>query len=254
MPNPALIREQYDDLVDKGYHLSLVEGENGFFIVKGELEVSASHEKVDIKDSFLIEIFIPAEYPGKPPIAKEVGNRIPLKFHKYKDNSLCLSAPVEVRKVFAEYPSLIGFVEKLLTPYLYNFCIWEKTGIVPFGELSHGGKGILEYYKEKFGASTDVEALRILRILAEDSYRGHLPCPCESGNNLRQCHGNLLLEFRKYQSIQEFFAEYYQCVFYIFSYDKYSLKPFLSGKFKKLALRYEIENGLPNQSLSLSFP
>jgi hypothetical protein len=235
MTNRVLIQEEYTDLKKKYHRLILSEDANSTFKVYGELEFTASSGGVPIEDAFSIEILIPADYPATPPIAKEVGNRIPKKFHKYSDDSLCLAAPLEVRKIFAENRSLVGFTEKLLIHYLYNFVIWEKTGATPFGELSHGGKGLIEYYKEEFGVLSDIQVLSLLRVLAENNYRGHLPCPCGSGKRMRCCHGKLLMDFRQFQSNHDFFAEYYKCIEYIASYDKYMIKPFLSSKFKKMA-------------------
>ncbi len=244
MSNRALIQGEYAELKKKYHRLTLSEDENSTFKVHGELEFTASSGGVAIEDAFSIEILIPADYPCTPPIAKEVGNRIPKEFHKYQNNSLCLAAPLEVRKVFAENRSLVGFIEELLIHYLYNYVIWEKTGTAPFGELSHGVKGKIEYYKERLRVSSDIQVLSLLRVVAENNYRGHLPCPCGSGKRMRHCHGNLLMEFMGDQSSHELFAEYCESIDYIARHDKYILKTFINDKFMRLAKRMlRVETG-----------
>jgi hypothetical protein len=79
---------------------------------------------------------------------------------------------------------------------------------MPFGELSHGALGILEYYKDLFDLTGIRRVIRIIQILAEDNYHGHNRCPCGSGKHLRSCHGKLLLELKTLQSPAEFHSEY----------------------------------------------
>ena len=86
---------------------------------------------------------------------------------------------------------------------------------MPFGELSHGGKGVLEYYTQLFNASSDVIAIELLKILAENNYRGHYDCPCGNGKRIRNCHGGLLRNINSYQTQMEFLYDYIQCLTYL---------------------------------------
>jgi len=82
--------------------------------------------------------------------------------------------------------------------------------VMPHGELSHGGKGLMEYYMDLFTVSSESAVLGLLqKILAADDYRGHHDCPCGSGWTVRQCHGAILLTLKKIQDQGRFF---YDCL------------------------------------------
>lgn len=186
---------------------------DGVAVVRGLLDFSAQYENIPIDDSFSLEIILPESYSKSiPPIVKEVGGRIPNEFHKYPDGSLCLGAPLEVRKTFSENPTILGFLTFLVIPYLFSFCYWEKNQRMPFGERSHGVSGIIESYRDLFNVTSDIISLHLLKILAEGSYRGHSHCPCGIGVRLRNCHGPQLLKLRSYQNQHEFLCDYIRCL------------------------------------------
>jgi hypothetical protein len=128
--------------------------------------------------------------------------------HVYANGNFCLGAPLEVKRRFKENASLLSFVNDLVIPFLFSFSYKEcNAGVMLFGELSHGGKGLLEYYQNIFGSLSIKPTLRLLKVLADDHYRGHLRCPCGSGENLRHCHGFQLRELMEIQPTQTFFDE-----------------------------------------------
>jgi hypothetical protein len=114
---------------------------------------------------------------------------------------------------FNKHPSLLGFVEKQLIPYFYSFVYQEKHGQqMPYGELAHDAEGLMAYYKELFQVTSDNVVLEFLFLLASERYRGHLPCPCGSGNRLRKCHGTQLLELVDLQTQEEYDYELKGCI------------------------------------------
>ena len=156
-----LVHLQYEELVQTFSDLELCKNEAGQWVVAGDLSFSAGLEgKKVIDDSFSIQIVIPDDYPDTPPSTFEVGGRIPRKpdFHINESGDMCLAASIEVRKKFSANPCLIHFVEKMVVPFLYWFSYRERFGERPWGELSHGSKGIREYYQEVF--ETDDNALK----------------------------------------------------------------------------------------------
>lgn len=80
---------------------------------------------------------------------------------------------------------------------------------MPFGELSHGGKGIFENYKDLFNVVSTEQVLRLFKILVDKSYKGHNPCPCNSGKVLRKCHGDILREILEIHGYEAFMHEYH---------------------------------------------
>ncbi|WP_155302948.1 SEC-C metal-binding domain-containing protein [Desulfosarcina widdelii] len=83
-----------------------------------------------------------------------------------------------------------------------------------YGEYDHGFDGIIQSYKDLFESTSDIVVLKLLRILAEGNYRGHLPCPCDSGQRLRNCHGLILLEVSKGTNRESFLYDFLQYLFF----------------------------------------
>lgn len=205
--------------------------------ITGALAFDATYNDVCIADAYDVEIILSSDYPNTPPTAKETGEKIPDDFHKISGDYLCLAAPIEVIKQFNRRPDIIGFIEHLLVPYLYSYSHKLKYNYLPYGELSHGEVGIsesyrelLESYKSKFNVSSDMEVMSLLKILAEDNYRGHLDCPCGGPRNLRKCHGTALLELKKQQTKKYFFEEYFNLLFYLFPEVKDTPRELISKK------------------------
>ncbi len=203
----TLIRQQFNELAQTHLGLVLFEDRPNHWVVRGLLYFSATFNSVTIEDAFSILILLPDDYPNSPPTVQETGGRIPPDFHQYRDRTLCLGAPVETHRRFKENPRLLPFVQTLLIEYLYGYAYVEKYGKLPFGELTHGCQGIREYYQDTFNIEDVQTILALLKILADDTYRGHHTCPCSNGNTLRKCHGPRLLELMKYQSRKRFLRD-----------------------------------------------
>lgn len=211
----AVIQEHFTELAKQYTGLSLTGGERDTLFIRGVLEFLASYEAVSIRDKFQIEILIPEDYPDRPPLVKETGGRIPKDFHTYPDGTLCLGAPIEIRMKFAKTRSLLGFVSEQIIPFLFSFCYFQQYGRMPYGELPHGAKGLLEYYTQFFNVSSDVTTIGLLKILAENNYKGHHDCPCCSRKRIRDCHGGLLRKITSYQHQDEFLYNYVYCLSYL---------------------------------------
>lgn len=164
-----------------------------------------------IEDEFHIELRIPADYPASPPNAYEVVGRLDRFDHLFQDGRLCLGAPIEVCSKFAQRPSLLHFIEDLVIPFLFAFSYKEQYGEMPFGELAHGMKGILDYYMEFFGTSKE-NATLLLECLAYRNVESLECCPCGSGRKLEKCHGPRLDALRPHQAAQDFRDELMQII------------------------------------------
>lgn len=206
-----LLTEQAKRLQEKFSGLELVELGSGGFVVKGNLSFSVVYCGKVIKDDYDIEIEIPIDYPKSAPTVKEVGGKIPndIDYHvNTHDGTLCLGAPLAVKKTFAQQRNLLWFVEKQVVPFLFGISYKTKYGQFPFGELSHGSKGLLEHYKELFVVKDDFVALELLNLLCVGNYDERNMCPCGSGLKLRTCHRRILKKARKQQRVDEFRQEY----------------------------------------------
>lgn len=201
------IRKQFNELVQKYNGLVLCEDMPGQWVIRGDLQFQATFNGVTIGDLFSILIRIPRDYPNTPPSTEETGGRIPRDFHSHMDRSLCLGTPLLIRTKFFKDPRLLPFVEQQLIPFLYSFRHWQDYGKMPYGEFSHGGKGVLECYQELLQVADQVQIIAFVLLIATESYRGHLPCPCKSGIKIRGCHGSQLLELKSKQSTNDFLKD-----------------------------------------------
>lgn len=200
----TLIHQHFEELVGIYPDLELYLDGPGYWAIRGALSFIATFNDITVTDTFSILIEIPSDYPKCQPSVQETGGRIPSDFHQYIDRTLCLGAPVEVERRFRAEPRLLPFVSNLVVPYLYGFVYVQKNGEFPFGELSHGSKGIREFYQDTFRTADLQIIFAMLKILAEKRYRGHLLCPCGSDKILRKCHGSTLLRLSKHHNEARF--------------------------------------------------
>ena len=168
-------------------------------------------DPTDILCNYDIKILIDG-YPKEVPKVISMDGKIESDFHTNPDTSLCLEVPLKIRMIYDTNPTLMGFIENLVNPFLFTHAFYKLNGYFPHGEHRHGDDGTLDYYKAVFRES-DVRILfSILERISKKGYRGHSPCPCGSLKKFRKCHGksafnsntNLVL----YQSIIQSDFEY----------------------------------------------
>ena len=188
---------------------------SGELIVRGPVRFHTEYEEYKIQDAYEIEIEIPADYPSAPPTAKETGGLISDAYHHrfLQSGNLCLGAPVEVRRVFGQKPTLLGFINKLLIPALFTHSCIRDYGRPPYGDLDGDIEGIAQYYCEHFG--TDLGAtLRLLKYLADYEYPLRAPCPCNSLRDMCLCHGREVIQLWGQQSREEFAVDLVRIIIY----------------------------------------
>lgn len=209
----SIIQHHFQELSLKYTGLKLRQDEKRHYIVEGLLSFSAGSGDLYIEDDFEVSITFPNDYPDTPPHVIETNGRIPPDFHTHSSGkTLCLASPFETKIKFFLNKNLVGFVDTLLIPYLYAYSYFEKSGEMPFGELSHGGQGIIEYYQELFGVDDINMLFLFFKILVDESYKGHHRCPCGSGKILRKCHGDILRKIKEIHGYKSFMHDYYMMV------------------------------------------
>jgi len=191
-----LVIEQVTDVQAEQPGLELVSAVTGIMIVRGDVRFCIDHNGRAYKDSYQVEIVIPPDYPISPPTVIETGGSVPADFHRFpKTGILCLAAPVELVRVFAQDRSLHHYINHLLVPYLFSNTYFREHGQLPHGELSHGMFGLLEYYGEFFSV-VPVTAMKLLKLLADNFAPPLMACPCGSGRQLQDCHGPKIAELQ----------------------------------------------------------
>lgn len=203
-------QQQIDELIAFHKGLKNIVERDGEVVVSGPLPFEASADELEtITDCFEIELIIPLDFPENLPRAREIGGRIETNYeHRNPSGTLCLAVPVEQRRVFLENPTLLGFVNRLVIPYLYGYCFFTRHGHHPFDEAAHGYEGILRHYADTLDLRDNLSVLAVISYLLEYGYRGHHDCPCGSGKKVRACHGPALMALYQAHNQQSLHSDF----------------------------------------------
>lgn len=165
--------------------------------------VDAEAQATFLVDSFNVEIGC----TESGPYLKMLGSRsaktaerygIPLiDLHIYSDQSVCFAAPQQIADEWSRGLNVTDFIWRYSLPFLYQQGFYERHGRWPWGELTHGVLGLLEWLgRIPNPASGDI--LRTVlclesggdhaRNLVGRRARRHHPCPCGKGERLGVCH------------------------------------------------------------------
>lgn len=193
--NPFVIPIRWgcSEFLDGYPAMSLEPTGKGGIRLSGLFRFSASRpaEATRVEDEFQIAIEVPRVFPRDIPVVFETGGRIPRtpEFHVNADGSLCLGSPVRLLTIAATQPTLLGFVDQALIPFLFAVSqSLSRKRSFPFGELSHGTPGALADYRDLFGLKTAEQAKLAIRALTlRKRIANKRPCPCGCGARLGRC-------------------------------------------------------------------
>lgn len=163
----------------------------------------------EIEDNFRLEIIVPDKFPQVLPKVKEIGAKIPRNsdFHVNHDGTLCLGSPLRLMRKIYKNPSVSGFANECLVPYLYAVSHKIKNGgNFIFGGLDHDEEGIIDDYSELFGLKDHSQVAEATRLLGlKKRIANKQPCPCGCGKRLGACaFRHRLNEFRKMAPVSWF--------------------------------------------------
>lgn len=187
---------------------------NGIYTISGNLGFTVKYNGKVIRDDYDVEILIPDSYPNIPPAVKEIGGKI-LRCpdnHINNDGTFCLGAPIAVKQIFSQQRNLLWFIKEQVVRFLFNHSYKRDYGVRPDGELSHGTKGLIEFYFNLFGTRNLRTVLDFLRLLSMEQINDHIECPCGSGSILRRCHHRIIKKTRKLQKPDDFLAELFEII------------------------------------------
>lgn len=157
-------------------------------VIRGALNINCVFGPDHVEDTFHVEILIPYAFPNAIPSVRDLSGRIPKDFHTNPGGVLCLGTDIWLQLDLAKDPSFTGFFRNCILPYLFGRAVFERRGIMPFGELEHGSPGILHDLKSIFGVTTDLEAIEIARLASmRRRVANKLPCHCGAGVRLGRC-------------------------------------------------------------------
>jgi hypothetical protein len=183
------MRGEIDTVINCYPTLQLVENNSDLSLI-GTLNFSASFTgKEAITANYDLIISLPSSYPDDLPKVYSSGYKLDSRFeHINPDGSFCLAVPLEERKLYESQPSLLGFINNLVVPFLYGYSYFLKHGEHPFGERAHGNRGILDFYQELFDCNNIRQLIFSLYSFSLSGYKPHDRCPCGSGKKVLKCH------------------------------------------------------------------
>ncbi len=161
----------------------------------GRFAFAARHGREgDVQDAFDLEIIVPKAFPKAVPQVVETGGRIPRLADNHingTDGTLCLGSPLSVLLRILKKPTLVGFAENCLVPYLFALSRKLSGGVMSFGELDHGMPGLRDDYQQMLGLKSQEQVAEAFRLLGMKKRRANKePCPCGCGVRLGRCGFN----------------------------------------------------------------
>lgn len=182
-------------------------GETEFQIL-GRIGVRGERRGESIEGEYDLTMIVPAVYPDRPPKVYDPWKQIPEVFEHVNlpTRELCLGAPVAVNRLFSQSRTLLHFLERQVEPFLLGASCAARFGISGFHELAHGGRGLLDYYAQRFSCD-DAAAVNFVALLANSDAPSDVECPCGSGKWVKHCHGPKLEALRPHRTASEFGRE-----------------------------------------------
>lgn len=175
-----IVLEKYPNLVLKN------NGENVY--LKGILDIS--DENGDVVGNFSVEIHSTEKFPYRFPKLYEVGGDIPIHadWHKYNDNSCCLTVEPDEIIICKNGISIINFIENIAVPYFANQ-LYRKIEGKYLNEYPHGINGYRVFYstlfkddKVSFWLDCVKRTFSSVKTMRNDK------CYCNSGLKYKNCH------------------------------------------------------------------
>jgi hypothetical protein len=179
-------------------------------VLEGVIEIHHQYDTVARRDRFSIQLAA-HQSSSRLPALREVGGRskaIVLK-HGFEDvravhqnlvdGTACVCVKQEEVERFPPGTRLVVFLERLAIPYLFGLSYVDEFGDWPWGEYSHGGLGLIEFYADNTGQISKEEFGEVLASLRAHSnwpdYHRQLKkpsakraCICGSGKAFGKCH------------------------------------------------------------------
>ena len=176
--------------------LNYSEEENGQPFIHGKILLrDAANE---LLDSYLIKIVPADNYPLSFPKVFEVGGRIPVNvdWHVFPDGHCCLMSIPQETLTCKKGITLVRFINEEVIPYFYNQKHRELYGYF-LKERSHGNKGHIEFFQEKFNTSDLSFIVKMLLFIAKNKEPKNTDkCFCGRSSKYKKCHRTLFREFQ----------------------------------------------------------
>ena len=174
-----------------------LKSEEGMPVIKGQWNVKHKDNVLEVYD---ISIKFDANYPISLPKVYEDSNKIKhsSNTHFNFDGSACLFVIDERWECWPVGAPFLRFMEIPVHNFFLYQMHYAHWGNFP-EERSHGDKGRVEYYEEKFKCKDPKVIYELLRITLENNISMEQLCPCNKKNQLSNCHGSIVQKLQKNQ-------------------------------------------------------
>ena len=123
-----------------------------------------------------------------------------------------MGSSLRLLQLLNKNPTLEGFVEYCLIPYVYGVSLKIQDGErLVFGELAHGEKGIIDEYEKIFAIKGKESIKQVLKMLSmKKRIANKQLCPCGCKNQLRKCSKKLNIKINqfRYFSARSWYKKY----------------------------------------------
>lgn len=181
-------------------------------VLSGSILVNRISKGYTLYKEYRVEIVVPissAELPYVIDAGHNIDERYP---HRYVDGRLCLETDTSIRIRFIEGFSLSAWISEYVETYFFSYEYYMRYGDYPFGERDHGIDGVLQTYEEQFKEQDMLKVFRLMASISSQRYRGHMLCPCGSGEKLRTCHGIAVIKYFTDNRLNEIVRNDYQMI------------------------------------------
>lgn len=192
---PETVKPQLARLLQEYPELRVMCENQKLIKLYGSVLVHRTANDVTIHKLYELEIVIPL-YSDELPYVIDINKLIKTNYpHRYSDGRLCLATDTEIRIRFLEGFDLLTWMLDYVEVYYFSYEYFQRYGVFPFGDRSHGCRGIIQTYQDNFKTENEYAAYKIMKHIVQHPYRGHHMCPCGSGDKIRDCHGPLMRRF-----------------------------------------------------------
>lgn len=210
--NKRLLNEEKKSLSDKHPFLKLEIATSGTPLnskvaLKIESALVSGIYRLKIPESqryydYRIAIVLSDNYPQSSPVMYCNDKKLPIgeiDRHIMKDGRACLGVQAEISQKWRSNPRIVPFIDNLVAPFLVWQVFYDEHGYPPpWGQRSHYGEGILEFYSETLKMPNGPHIIGFMKLLSrKNNPKGHEECPCGTGRRLRNCHIELIRKARE---------------------------------------------------------
>ncbi|MDD4049136.1 MAG: hypothetical protein PHI90_10075 [Clostridia bacterium] len=195
--NPSLFCTFQKDIKDN-YPTLLVRVEDRLVHIRGTLRIK--DDKNTILKGYQIDITVPYNFPKEIPEVREIGNEIPrmLDRHTGVGGRACLCFRDAIFLYWNKESTILDFMKKFVEPFFLWQIEFEATG----GEnkeraFKHCTDGAIQFYSEVLHLEDRKAILKFIDLMAKKKMRGSWNCFCGSGKKIKDCHFELIKEYRE---------------------------------------------------------